>query len=195
MWPWSTDDSPSSVVALRLGLLLHDLVCCNEKCWCWSAGVCYLVMLELVCRFLSLDVRTDTAGLLQVGLAAASSSHCTCMVVRRLEVFLWRHSEISLKRAGYDFRELALKRVVWESFGDWLETGFSCGESAAVIGCILCWLLGEAQIPLLSACMSTSDHLVIDHCVYIEVTGSIFYGLCGGISVLPNAGSLSFKYK
>ena len=74
--------------------------------------------------------------------------------------------KLALKRAGYNFQKSVLKRAVWESFGDCLETGIGCAESAAVISWIpqrllaagywlrrrshvSRWLLGEAQLPLL----------------------------------------------
>ena len=89
--------------------------------WCWSRCCCFVASLAGCCIVVTLYLQRG--------------------VVRRSEVILRRLSEIVLKKLVYDFQKLALKRAVWESFGNWLESGIDCAESAAVIGWIPCRLL------------------------------------------------------
>ena len=160
-----------------------------------------LVIQGFFCSCLLLgDAGTVAAGLLQFWPASVPSSPdiCKCVYVKRPEVILRRLSEIDLKRSGYDFCKLVLKRAVWESFSDWLETGIGCAVFGDIIGWIPRWRLavgrGADFLPPCSYAPPMVD-LVSGCCVCIGARNFVLYGLRGENSVLPKAGSISFKYK
>ena len=106
-------------------------------------------------------------------------------------MILKRLSEIALKRAGYDFRKLPLKRALWESRYDWLVIGIGRIESASVIASIprlLSARRGADPSPL-GIYVSAASCLVTDCRVNIEIKCCVLYGLSEGNSVLLTTAS------
>ena len=159
-------------------MLLHDLVCCNGKCRCWFADARTGLQVSAAWWCGNEYCRSSSS---LAGCCIAVSWYLQRGIARRPEVILRRPSEIALKRAGYDFRKLALKKpfervsvIGWKLASasvcscDWLDPTSAAG----------CWeshkSLASGHVCLLSGC------LVDGCCVYKRVKGYVFYSLSEG---------------